>query len=252
MKNFRVFLGMIPVVLLLVGCASRPDVDPRRTAETHYHLGWAYFRAGDFQGAIPEYSKAVELHPTEPMYRDAMGTALMHTGRLDGAIVQFEEALRIDPKFTESRNNLASAYLLKGDLEKARAALNEVLKDPFYATPQYAYYNLAKIYEREGKIDQAIWEYRRALDIDRDYVDAHNSLGVLYLHQGKVDLAIDKFTEATRLNPRVALYQRNLGVAYVQVGDSRKARRAFERVLELERDGPSAEYARRMLRELKQ
>jgi len=250
MKTVRVCLGMILVVLLLVGCASKPDVDPRRAAETHYQLGMAYFRVGNFQEAVPEYAKAVELDPAEPIYRDAMGTALMYGNRLDMAIVQFEEALRLDPKFTESRNNLASAYLLKGDLARARAQLDEVLKDPFYATPQFAYYNLAKIYEREGKIDEAIWEYRRALNIDRDYVDAHNSLGILYLHQGKVDLAIERFTEAARLDPRVAVYQRNLGVAYVQAGDGQKARRAFERVLELERDGPSAEYARRMLKDL--
>ena len=90
------------------------------------------------------------------------------------------------------------------------------------------------------------------MDIDRDYVDAHNNLGRLHLQQGKNDLAIEEFTEATRLQPRVALYQRNLGVAYVQAGKTKKARMSFQRVLELERDGPSAEYARRMLEELKQ
>jgi len=83
-------------------------------------------------------------------------------------------------------------------------------------------------------------------------VDAHNNLGRLYLQQGKNDLAIEEFTEATRLQPRVAVYQRNLGVAYVQAGETQKARMSFQRVLKLERDGPSAEYARRMLEELKQ
>jgi Tfp pilus assembly protein PilF len=178
--------------------------------------------------------------------------AFMFNRQLDAAISEFQEAIRIDPKFVEAKNNLASAYLLNGDLEMARATLEEVLKDPFYATPQFAYFNLARIFEREGKIDDAIREYRRALDIDRDYVDAHNNLGRLYLQQGKNDLAIEEFTEATRLRPRVALYQRNLGVAYVQAGETKKARMSFQRVLELERDGPSAEYARRMLEELKQ
>lgn len=250
MTNFRLF-WMIPVVLLLVGCASKPDIDPRRAAETHYQLGTAYFNAGDFQRALPEYAKAVELNPSEALYHDAMGTALMFNRHLDAAIAEFQEALRIDPKFTEAKNNLGTAYLLKGDLERARATFNDVLRDPFYATPQFAYFNLAKIYEREGKNDEAIAEYKRALDIDRDYVDAHNSLGILYLRQKRADLAIEEFTEATRLNPKVALYQRNLGVAYVEAGKGQKARRAFERVLELERDGPSATYARKMLEELK-
>lgn len=251
MKNFRLFLRMVPVVLLLLGCAKEPDVDPRRAAETNYQLGMAYFSGGDFQRALPEFAKAVELNPSEPLYHDAMGTALMFNRRLDAAIAQFKEAIRLDPKFTEAKNNLASAYLLKGDLDQARAALNEVLQDPLYATPQFAYFNLAKIYEREGKDHEAIVEYKRAVDIDRDYVDAHNSLGILYLRTGKIHLAVEEFTEATRLNPRVALYQRNLGVAYMEIGKGQEARRAFERVLEIERDGPSAEYARKMLEQLK-
>ena len=251
MKNFRPLLRMISVVLLLVGCASKPEIDPRRAAETQYQLGAAYFNAGDFQRALPEFAKAVELNPSEALYHDALGTALMYNRHLDAAITQFQEALRIDPKFSEAKNNLGTAYLLKGDLDQARATFEEVLKDPFYATPQFAYFNLAKIYEREGKTEEAIAEYKRALDIDRDYVDAHNSLGILYLRQKETDLAIEQFTEATRLNPQVALYQRNLGVAYVEAGKGQKARRAFERVLELEHDGPSAEYARKMLEKLK-
>ncbi|MFQ5989031.1 MAG: tetratricopeptide repeat protein [Candidatus Methylomirabilales bacterium] len=251
MKILKLFLQMALLVLFVVGCASKPEENPLM-ARTNYQLGLSYFNAGDYQRAIPEFAKAVELHPSEPLYYDALGTALMFTGRLDAAIAQFKEALRVDPKYTEAKNNLGTAYLAKGDLEQARATFNDVLRDPFYATPQFAYFNLAKIYEREGRTDLAIREYKRALDIDRDYVDAHNSLGILYLRQGKVDLAIQEFDEATRLSPQVALYHRNLGVAYVQAGDKKKARRAFERVLELDRDGPTAAYARKMLEELKQ
>ena len=250
MKILRLCLKMTFLVLLVVSCASKPEENPRM-ANTTYQLGLAYFNAGDYQRAIPEFAKAVELNPSEPLYHDALGTALMFSRRFDAAIAQFKEALRVDPKYTEAKNNLGTAYLAKGDLELARATFNDVLRDPFYATPQFAYFNLAKIYEREGKIDDAIREYKRALDIDRDYVDAHNSLGILYLQQDRVDLAIQEFDEATRLSPRVALYHRNLGVAYVRAGDKKKARRAFERVLELERDGPSAAYARKMLEELK-
>jgi Tfp pilus assembly protein PilF len=252
MKILRLFLWMAVLALFMVACAKKPEVDPWRSAQRHHDLGLAYLRNGSYQQALPEFAKAVELNPSEPLYHNSLGMAFMFNRQLDAAISEFQEALRIDPKFVEAKNNLASAYLLNGDLEMARATLKEVLKDPFYATPQKAYFNLARIYEREGNIDDAIREYRRALDIDRDYVDAHYNLGLLYFHQGKFELAIEEFTEATRLQPRVAVYQRNLGVAYVQAGETKKARMSFQRVLELERDGPLAEYARRMLEELKQ
>ncbi|MFQ5802160.1 MAG: tetratricopeptide repeat protein [Candidatus Methylomirabilales bacterium] len=251
MKILRLFSWMVVLVLFLAGCAKKAEVDPLRSAETHYQLGLAYFNSGNYQLSLPELAKAVELNPSEPLYHDALGMSFMFNRQLDAAISEFQEALRLDPKFVEAKNNLASAYLLKGDLKMARATLEEVLKDPFYATPQFAYFNLARILEREGKIDDAIRDYRRALDLEQNFVDAHNNLGRLYLQQGKVDLAIEEFAEATRLRPRVALYHRNLGVAYVQAGETKKARMSFNRVLDLEREGPSAEYARKMLEELK-
>jgi Flp pilus assembly protein TadD len=240
------------MALLLVACATKPQPQqPPESAATHYELGRAYFDAGNYRLAIPEFSKAVELRPSDPIYRSDLGMAFMFNRNLDEAIKQFEEAIKLDKRYTAAKNNLASAYMLKGDLEKARMLLTEVLNDPLYPTPHFAYFNIAKIYERQGKIDQAIEHYRLALDVERDYPDAYNNLGFLYLQQGKTDLAISAFSEATRLSPKVPVYYRNLGVAYAEAGRRREARRAFERVLELESTGPSAEYARKALDDLK-
>ena len=97
-----------------------------------------------------------------------------------------------------------------------------------------------------------IEQYELALDIRPEYVDAHYNLGLLYLQQGRTDRAIEQFSAATRLSPKIAVYQQHLGVAYVQAGKYEEARLAFQRVIAIEPNGPSAEYARRMLQELKQ
>jgi Flp pilus assembly protein TadD len=220
-------------------------------ADTYYELGVAYLDKGSFRAAIPELARAVEINPSDAVFRNALGFALMLDRRLDEAMRELQEAARLDPRFSEAKNNLASIYMLKGDLEKARVTLQEVLKDPFYPTPEFVYFNLARIYEQQGKIPQAIEEYQRALDIRPEYVDAHNNLGILYLHQGKVDLAIKAFREAIRLDPQGAIYRRNLGMAYLQAGNREEARRAFEKALELQPDSPHAENTRKLLEQLK-
>ncbi|MFQ5961380.1 MAG: tetratricopeptide repeat protein [Candidatus Methylomirabilales bacterium] len=252
MKNVRTFFQTILILLLLVGCAPKEKEASPELAAARYQLGVAYFDAGNYRAALPELSKAAELAPSNAEYRNALGMALLFTRKLDPAIKVFEEAIAIEPKFSEAKNNLASAYIMKGELERAKPLLAQVLDDPLYPTPQFAYFNLARIYERQGKIDEAIEEYKLALDIRPDYVDAHYNLGLLYLQQGRTDLAIEEFTEATRLNPKIAVYQQSLGVAYVRAGRYQEARRAFERVLEVEKRGVSAEYARKMLQELPQ
>lgn len=246
------FRPVVSVVLLLGGCATDPS--PRAAAglaDTHYDVGVAYLDKGNIRAAIPEFAKAVELKPSDATYRFALGYALMFDRRLDDAIRELEQAAKLDPRFSEAKNNLGSAYMLKGDLEKAKATFQEVLKDPFYPTPEFAYFNLARIHEQQGKVPEAIAEYKRALDIRPDYVDAHHNLGTLYLQQGKLDLAIRAFREATRLEPQGAIYQRSLGIAYLQAGKREEARRALQRALELQPDGPQAENTRKLLEQLK-
>lgn len=251
MRIVRVFMWTVPVALLLVGCAPPPRTQPVEMASTRYELGVAYFDAGNYRRAIPELARAVELKPSNPEYRNALGMAFMFTRQLDEAIKMLEEAVEIDPKFSQAKNNLASAYMLKGELEKARVLLLELLDNIFYPTPHFAYFNLAKIFERQGKVDKAIEEYRHALDIERNYVEAHNNLGVLYLQQGNTGLAIYEFFEATRLSPKAVVYHRNLGAAYFRAGKHEEAREVLQRVIELEPNSRSAEYARKVLKELK-
>jgi Tfp pilus assembly protein PilF len=252
MKKLRAFFRAALIPLLLVGCAPQEKGDTGELAAAKYQLGVAYFDAGNYRAAVPELSKAAELAPANVEYRNALGMALLFNRKLDPAIKVFEEAIGVDPKNTEVKNNLASAYIMKGELEKAKPLLKQVLDDPLYPTPQFAYFNLARIYERQGNVDEAIEQYKLALDIRPNYVDAHYNLGLLYLQQGRMDRAIEQFTEATRLNPKIAVYQQSLGVAYVRAGKYQQARIAFETVLEIEPNSPSAEYARRMLQELKQ
>jgi tetratricopeptide (TPR) repeat protein len=252
MKNVRLFFRTALIALLLFGCAPKEKEGSVELAAARYQLGIAYFQAGNYRIAAPELAKAAELDPSNAEYRNALGMALMFNRKLDAAIKEFQEAVTIEPRFSEAKNNLASAYIMKGEPNKAKPFLKQVLDDPLYPTPHFAYFNLARIYEREGNIDEAIEQYKLALDIRPEYVDAHYNLGLLYLQQGKTDLAIEEFSEATRLRPKIALYQRSLGVAYVQAGKYPEARRAFEKVLEVEPDSPSAEYARKMLQEFKQ
>ena len=53
MKILRLFLWMAVLAVFLVGCAKKPEVDPRRSAQTHYQLGLAYFNNGNYQLALP-------------------------------------------------------------------------------------------------------------------------------------------------------------------------------------------------------
>ena len=76
---------------------------------------------------------------------------------------------------------------------------------------------------QEGSIDEAISHFRRALELNPDYFDAHQSLGNALGQTGQFDEAIAELATAVRLQPSEERAQRNLRAT---IGARDQAKRA--------------------------
>jgi len=56
--------------------------------------------------------------------------------------------------------------------------------------------NLGLVYAEQGRYEEAINEYRQALEKDRNFVMAYNNLGLAFAGRGQLDAAIDEFRKA--------------------------------------------------------
>ncbi|MBU0753967.1 MAG: tetratricopeptide repeat protein, partial [Planctomycetes bacterium] len=72
---------------------------------------------------------------------------------------------------------------------------------------------------RRGRIEEAIEQFRQALDLDENYVEAHATLGDLYTLQGRTDDAIEAYERALRIKPDLAQAHRNLAALLTDKGD---------------------------------
>jgi Tfp pilus assembly protein PilF len=91
-------------------------------------------------------------------------------------------------------------------------------------------------YERMGRIDEAIAECRKAIEIDPDYGNPYNDIGAYLIAKGELDDAIpwlERAKQARRYEPRHFPYL-NLGRVYVAKGMITAAAAEFERALEME------------------
>ena len=67
------------------------------SAAAHLTQGETFFAAGNFDGAIREYRRAIKLNPRDSKEHFELGRALKEKGDLDGAILEYKEAIRLEP-----------------------------------------------------------------------------------------------------------------------------------------------------------
>jgi tetratricopeptide (TPR) repeat protein len=94
--------------------------------------------------------------------------------------------------------------------------------------------------QRAGQPVEAVNAYSRALELDRDLVEAHFNLGCLYLEQNQADSARTELAAYTMRRPNDPEGWRKLGAAQLRLGETIPAERSYSAVLSLKpRDSDS-------------
>jgi Tfp pilus assembly protein PilF len=91
-------------------------------------------------------------------------------------------------------------------------------------------------YHFQGKVDEAIAECKRAIEVDPDFGNPYNDIGAYLIALGRNDEAIpwlERATEAPRYDPRHYPYF-NLGRVYYAKGMINRAREYFQEALRIE------------------
>lgn len=181
--------------------------DPQFTAKTHFAAGQLAESQGDYPRAILQYNEALKLDPKHipTLYR----LALVYTQTKDypKAIETWNNYIKATDGSAEGYNNLAFCHELAGEPDKAETAYKKgIAKDPQHQacrvnyglmlarhgrtseailqlqavlTPAQVHYNLASVYEQQGRKEQAKIEYRKALELDPNFTDARTRLSAV-------------------------------------------------------------------------
>ena len=105
-----------------------------------------------------------------------------------------------------------------------------------------AHNNLGNVLDDRGRFDEAVAEYRKALEIRPDYAKAHSNLGLALAGRGQFDAAIVEYRKALKINPDLAEARNNLGVALAGRGQFDAAIAEYRKALEIRPDYAQAHY----------
>jgi len=184
-------------------------------ADARNNLGVTLQAQGEFEGAVRQYRAAIAHNPSLASAHLNLGTALAKLERHDEALACYEQALALDPYSAEAHFNAGNALNAKGDSAAAIARFRRAIElRPGFANAhvnlgsaigklgnyveaeqQYRYAvalkpnptNLVCLggsLGAQGRLEEEEVFYRRALEIDPGYVDAHQNLAWLLLKRG--------------------------------------------------------------------
>ena len=108
---------------------------------------------------------------------------------------------------------LVLLIVLLGSCASLRGSL--FMEDPLTAEEHN---NLGVIYEREGKNDLAIREYKKAISSDSSLVTPQVNLGNIYFKQGEFTLAEKSYKDALELGKTNLEAANNLSSLYLETG----------------------------------
>lgn len=101
------------------------------------------------------------------------GIRLLKAGQVSEAIAKFEEALATDADDAQLHGYLGAAYNSASNRLHAIHHFEESLR--LDETPR-AYFNLGLMYETVHRVDEAVRQYRMALELNPDYAPAQEAL----------------------------------------------------------------------------
>lgn len=150
----------------------------------HYHEGLAYYRHAESPvRALGEFRKALRRHPDDADIYEAIGNIYLEAGDLSRAEISYKKALKLEERFPEVMNNLGVVYAKRDESKKAKAIFEKVLS-LFPVESVRAHINLGSVFMREDNYEMAEREYKRALFLDPDNLQALYQLASLYEKTG--------------------------------------------------------------------
>lgn len=173
-----------------------------------------------------------DLYTIERKYADAKH--FLTEGRLDFAIALAAQCHEVNPNFAPAHEILGQAYQAEGRTQEAIAAYNKAIELNPESVSAETYNQLGIALAEQGKLSEAIAAFHHAIALQPAYIDAYYNLGVALAEQGKLDTAIDCFQSVVIALPSYINAWLNLAALLEQQDRWHDAIDCYHQVLEIE------------------
>jgi tetratricopeptide (TPR) repeat protein len=178
-------------------------LDPGAAAE-------AFQASGDLSAAARELHMLTVIDPGACGAFDALGDVLTRDGDLEGSLRVELRHVAVHPYRSAAQTRLGLAYQRLSRFAEAYGAFSTAVR--LNPGETLAFAALGDIARQQGRLDEAVSAYERALPYSHEPARLHNKLAIAHALAGRRELAASHFDEALKLDPGFAEARTNRGL----------------------------------------
>ncbi len=212
--------------------AAKATGDLQRIAGAYNNLGIVDAVLGAFVPAVRNFDEALRFDPRDAIIYYNRGIAYAENHDAARALASYDAAIDIDPAFGDAYTNRGVLRAGSGDHERAIRDFDTAL-GVRSSDPATVYYDRAISYGETGRIDRAIADYDRAIQLVPTFAKALVNRGVAHVGRHDYVRAMADYDLAIRTEP-IALAYVNRGMLYEAEADGARALADFNTAIALD------------------
>jgi Flp pilus assembly protein TadD len=203
----------------------------QESVEALIKSGESAYTAGDFEGALASFKKAVKKFPDDARGYYYCGVIYAEQGKKDDAEAMYRASLGLEPVLPEAVNNLAVLVQEKKAFKEAEQMFLKALE----AAPDYfeAQYNLGYLYEEWNKPSKAVEAYLKAAKLNAKDTDALIAVAEIQSGRGQNAKAVEAYRKAVKRNGALAALKIEIASLLTKMGKKDEAAVELESLLSM-------------------
>lgn len=198
------------VIISCTAVIARGLVDRNDLATAYKNRGNAHDDNGQYEQALEDYARAIEINPQDAEAFNGRGTTHIAQERYGLAVEDFDQAIRINPSSPVAFGNRCFAKAVLGELEQALSDCNEALRIKRRYPAAYA--SRAITYLKLKRYDDAIADYTALLKTQPADPYALFGRGMARRMKGDARGGDGDVAAATSIKPDIAEHMARLGI----------------------------------------
>ena len=203
--------------------------------QAFYNLALVHMDMRRFDRAKEDLQRAITINGEIAGYHEKLGTVLMELEDWNGAKEALERAIQIDESLFKAYYKLAQCHERLDDAQNALRRYTEAIqKGPRFLE---AYSALGRLYADLGYLDQSVQVLRSGLQVapegTEERANLHHLLGTVLQQQRKFDEAIAEFRAALEISPGIPDTLFSIGWTYSLQQNRDEARRYLKKFVDV-------------------